>query len=165
MRSPTRCELVLTRSGKASRAFTLRSPRDPEASTSAPYLLDRWYRSPAPTSGPMSRGIELKLSTKTRAIPLTMALAGSVALTACGASNESSASGASDSAGSSAEQLSGTLNGAGSSAQTAAMQGWTVGYNATRPDVTINYDPVGSGGGRDQFVAGGVDLPRARAAA
>jgi phosphate transport system substrate-binding protein len=112
----------------------------------------------------MSRGIELKLSTRTRAIPLTMALAGSVALTACGASNESSASGASGSAGSSAEQLSGTLDGAGSSAQTAAMQGWTVGYNATQPDVTINYDPVGSGGGRDQFVAGGIDFAGSDAA-
>jgi phosphate transport system substrate-binding protein len=112
----------------------------------------------------MSRGIELKLSTTTRAIPLTMALAGSLALTACGASNEASGDSGSGSADSSAAQLSGTLNGAGSSAQTAAMQGWTVGYNATQPDVTINYDPVGSGGGRDQFVAGGIDFAGSDAA-
>ena len=28
------------------------------------------------------------------------------------------------------------------------------------PDVTVNYDPVGSGGGREQFLAGGVALRR-----
>src|SRR4051794_12170275 len=106
----------------------------------------------------MSRGIELKLSTKTRALPVAMALAGSLALAACGAANESdSGSGSSDASGS-AEQLSGTLNGAGSSAQQAAMQGWTAGFNKEQPDVTVNYDPVGSGGGREQFLSGGVDF-------
>src|SRR3954453_13705796 len=106
----------------------------------------------------MSRGIELKLSTKTRALPVAMALAGSLALAACGAANESdSGSGSSDASGS-AEQLSGTLNGAGSSAQQAAMQGWTAGFSKEQPDVTVNYDPVGSGGGREQFLSGGVDF-------
>jgi phosphate transport system substrate-binding protein len=111
----------------------------------------------------MSRGIELKLSTKTRLVsrgmvPVAMALAGSLALAACGAANESnSGSGRSDAA-SSADQLSGTLNGAGSSAQQAAMQGWTAGFSKDQPDVTVNYDPVGSGGGRQQFLAGGVDF-------
>src|SRR3954447_21072406 len=104
----------------------------------------------------MSRGIELKLSTKTRAVPLAMALAGSLALAACGASNETSSG--SSSGGSSGAQLSGTLNGAGSSAQQAAMQGWTAGFNKEQPDVTVNYDPVGSGGGREQFLSGGVDF-------
>jgi phosphate transport system substrate-binding protein len=106
----------------------------------------------------MSRGIELKLSTKTRAIPVAMALAGSLGLVACGASNESSSGSGSSDASGSAEQLSGTLNGAGSSAQQAAMQGWTAGFNKDQPDVTVNYDPVGSGGGRQQFIAGGVDF-------
>src|SRR3954463_11714608 len=112
----------------------------------------------------MSRGIELKLSTKTRAIPVAMALAGSLALAACGASNESdSGSGSSDASGS-AEQLSGTLDGAGSSAQQAAMQGWTAGFSKSQPDVTVNYDPVGSGGGREQFISGGVDFAGSDAA-
>src|SRR3954449_9663165 len=112
----------------------------------------------------MSRGIELKLSTKTRALPVAMALAGSLALAACGAANESdSGSGSSDASGS-AEQLSGTLNGAGSSAQQAAMQGWTAGFSKEQPDVTVNYDPVGSGGGRTQFIAGGVDFAGSDAA-
>src|SRR3954470_2207121 len=112
----------------------------------------------------MSRGNELKLSTKTRAIPVALALAGSLALAACGASNESNSGSGSSDAGSSAEQLSGTLNGAGSSAQQAAMQGWTAGFNTDQPDVTVNYDPVGSGGGREQFIAGGVDFAGSDAA-
>src|SRR4051794_10854373 len=113
----------------------------------------------------MSRGIELKLSTKRRAIPLAMALAGSLALAGCGASNEAAAgSGGSGSSTSSAPQLSGTLNGAGSSAQQAAMQGWTAGYNSQQSGVTVNYDPVGSGGGRTQFVAGGIDFAGSDAA-
>jgi phosphate transport system substrate-binding protein len=56
------------------------------------------------------------------------------------------------------EQLAGSLVGAGSSAQQAAMQGWTAGYAAVQPEVTVNYDPVGSGGGREQFLAGGTDF-------
>jgi phosphate transport system substrate-binding protein len=56
------------------------------------------------------------------------------------------------------EQLSGSLVGAGSSAQQAAMQGWTAGFAGLQPEVTVNYDPVGSGGGREQFLAGGTDF-------
>src|SRR3712207_4833782 len=106
------------------------------------------------------RGTELKLSTKTRAIPLSMALAGTLALAACGASNEGGggSAGSSESSGGGGEQLSGTLDGAGSSAQEAAMGGWVAGFSESQPDVTVNYDPVGSGGGREQFIAGGVDF-------
>src|SRR4051794_16274559 len=110
----------------------------------------------------MSRGIELKLSTKTRAVPLAMALAGSLALAACGASNETSSG--SSSGGSRGAQLSRGLNGAGSSAQQAAMQGWSAGFNKEQPNVTVNYDPLGSGGGRTQFIAGGVDFAGSDAA-
>jgi phosphate transport system substrate-binding protein len=58
----------------------------------------------------------------------------------------------------SGEQFSGSLVGAGSSAQQAAMQGWTAGYAAVQPEVDVSYDPVGSGGGREQFLAGGTDF-------
>ncbi|MDQ3371105.1 MAG: phosphate ABC transporter substrate-binding protein PstS [Actinomycetota bacterium] len=54
------------------------------------------------------------------------------------------------------EELSGTLAGAGSSAQAAAMEAWIVGLQDMNPEVTVSYDPVGSGGGREQFVAGGT---------
>ncbi|MGB9375676.1 MAG: phosphate ABC transporter substrate-binding protein PstS [Jiangellales bacterium] len=52
--------------------------------------------------------------------------------------------------------LSGQLSGAGASSQAAAMQAWQAGIQAINPDLTVNYDPVGSGGGREQFTAGGV---------
>jgi phosphate transport system substrate-binding protein len=99
----------------------------------------------------------LKLSTKSRAATLSVALATTLALSACGASNESS----SDNGGGNAsgeESLSGNLVGAGSSAQQAAMQGFVAGFSDVQPDVTVNYDPVGSGGGREQFLAGGTDF-------
>ena len=54
--------------------------------------------------------------------------------------------------------LSGSLVGAGSSAQQAAMQGWRAGFTSIQPEVTVNYDPIGSGGGREQFLAGGTDF-------
>jgi phosphate transport system substrate-binding protein len=52
--------------------------------------------------------------------------------------------------------VSGTLVGAGASSQEAAMQGWKVGFLETNPDATVEYDPVGSGGGREAFLAGGT---------
>jgi phosphate transport system substrate-binding protein len=108
----------------------------------------------------------LTLSSKTRAVPVVaMALAGSLALAACGASNEnSSASGGSAASSSSAKQLNGTLNGAGSSAQQAAMQAWTAGFSSTQSGVTVNYDPIGSGGGRKQFLSSGADFAGSDAA-
>jgi phosphate transport system substrate-binding protein len=98
----------------------------------------------------------LKLSTTTRATVVTAALAGTLSLAACGASNEGNAS--SDAGGTSAAELSGDLVGAGSSAQQAAMQAWQAGFNSEQPGVNFSYDPVGSGGGREQFLAGGVDF-------
>jgi phosphate transport system substrate-binding protein len=107
----------------------------------------------------------LKLSTTSRAVVLSTALAGTLALTACGAANEESAGGGgSTSSTGGATELSGALDGAGASSQQAAMQGWTAGYSGVQPGVTVNYDPVGSGGGREQFVSGGVDFAGSDAA-
>lgn len=36
------------------------------------------------------------------------------------------------------------------------MEAWRAGFQSANPDVTVNYDPVGSGGGRTQFLEGGV---------
>jgi phosphate transport system substrate-binding protein len=105
----------------------------------------------------LSKGTELKLSTTTRAAALSAALAGTLALTACGASNEGGSNDAAAS-GSSTAQLSGDLVGAGSSAQQAAMQAWQAGFSSEQPGVTFSYDPVGSGGGREQFLTGGTDF-------
>ena len=38
------------------------------------------------------------------------------------------------------------------------MAAWQAGFQTANPEVTVNYDPVGSGGGREQFIAGGVDF-------
>ena len=52
-------------------------------------------------------------------------------------------------------EVSGTLIGAGASSQAAAMQGWQAGFQELNPDATVEYDPIGSGGGRETFLAGG----------
>lgn len=38
------------------------------------------------------------------------------------------------------------------------MAAWKAGFQTANPDVTVNYDAVGSGGGREQFLAGGVQF-------
>lgn len=73
---------------------------------------------------------------------------------ACGEDEEPAATGGG--ATQQQEALSGNLAGAGASSQDAAQQAWIVGFQDANPDVTVSYDPVGSGGGREQFVAGGT---------
>jgi phosphate transport system substrate-binding protein len=85
------------------------------------------------------------------AVPATIAVL-ALALTGCGASNDSGSDDSGDS-GDSAAGLSGTLNGGGSSAQEAAQGVWRAGFQTDNPDVTINYDPVGSGTGRENFIS------------
>jgi len=69
-----------------------------------------------------------------------------VGVAACGSSSESGASG----------ELSGQVAGAGSSAQEAAQEAWIANFESDNSGVTISYDPIGSGGGREQFIAGGT---------
>jgi len=83
--------------------------------------------------------------------------AGALALTACGndpVTSNSGSGGDSDQA----SDLSGKLAGAGSSAQESAMQAWIAGFGSSNPDVTISYDPAGSGAGRTQFGEGAVEF-------
>ncbi|MFN3255786.1 MAG: phosphate ABC transporter substrate-binding protein PstS [Ilumatobacter sp.] len=61
-------------------------------------------------------------------------------------------------------ELSGTLVGAGASSQAAAMQGWQVGFQELNPDVTVEYDPIGSGGGRERFLEGATTFAGSDAA-
>ena len=64
-----------------------------------------------------------------------------------------------------AAELSGTLAGAGASSQDSAMAAWIAGYNADlQPGVTVNYDGVGSGAGREQFIAGATQFAGSDAA-
>ena len=88
----------------------------------------------------------------------------SVALAACGnddgdggsATTAAPTTAASDTTAPAA--LSGTLVGAGASSQAAAMQGWQAGFQTLNPGVTVEYDPIGSGGGRTTFLDGGSDF-------
>ena len=57
--------------------------------------------------------------------------------------------------------LSGQLAGAGASSQEKAQEAWSTGFQGANADVTVNYDPVGSGDGRKQFIAKGVASPAA----
>jgi phosphate transport system substrate-binding protein len=78
---------------------------------------------------------------------LVTAASAVLALTAaaCGGSDDNGSSGG----------ASGTIAGAGSSAQQAAQEAWTAQFENDNSGATISYDPIGSGGGRDQFIAGG----------
>jgi phosphate transport system substrate-binding protein len=83
----------------------------------------------------------------------TAALALTLSLSACGAGNEDNSGG-----GDGGSDVSGTLNGSGSSAQDAAMQVWKSGFQSANSGATINYDPSGSSAGREQFISGGVQF-------
>lgn len=54
--------------------------------------------------------------------------------------------------------LTGIVVGGGSSAQQAAQEAWVVGFQSLNPNTTVEYDPAGSGAGRDMFVAGGTSF-------
>ena len=75
---------------------------------------------------------------------------------ACGDDEEETAGASGGSDTGQSAKVAGNMAGAGSSAQAAAMEAWIAGFQEANPDATVSYDPVGSGGGREQFVAGGV---------
>src|SRR5665213_2732361 len=87
-------------------------------------------------------------------VPLAMLAAASISLTAC-ASNESAASSTTTAT---SANLSGSLNGIGSSAQGTAETTWIAGFQSANSKVTINYDPQGSGAGRKSFISGAADF-------
>lgn len=77
--------------------------------------------------------------------------AGALTLSACGGGPSDTAQG-SESNGEGG--VAGTLIGGGASSQESAMTAWTQGVTEVAPDLTVNYDPVGSGAGREGFLAG-----------
>jgi phosphate transport system substrate-binding protein len=95
-----------------------------------------------------------------RAGVAAVATLGVLALSACGSdpepSGSSSPGGSSSSAGADCPQ--GTLNAEGSSAQKNAIEEIISKYNEKCADVTVNYNPTGSGAGIKQFNAGQVDF-------
>src|SRR5256712_3783215 len=51
-----------------------------------------------------------------------------------------------------------TLNGAGATSPNIIYQDWMLSYNQAHPDVQLNYQSIGSGGGIRQFSDGTVDF-------
>ncbi|WP_416344522.1 phosphate ABC transporter substrate-binding protein PstS [Isoptericola peretonis] len=98
---------------------------------------------------------DVKLSRFTRAGSAVAVGALALTLAACG--SDPAAPGA-ESTGGPAEgsdsALSGELSGGGASSQESAQEAWRAGFQTANPDVTVNYDPVGSGGGRTGFTDG-----------
>jgi phosphate transport system substrate-binding protein len=89
------------------------------------------------------------------ALAISGALAFGVA--ACGDPDTTGSSGGgSTAAKTSDKELKGQIAGAGASSQSAAQEAWTAGFQSANPGVSVSYDPVGSGGGREQFNAGGT---------
>lgn len=54
--------------------------------------------------------------------------------------------------------LTGTINGAGSSAMGSAQEAWIAEYQTANGGVNVNYDPTGSGAGREAFFSGAVSF-------
>ena len=86
-------------------------------------------------------------------VPGVAALA--LALTACG-SDDSGSDAETGSAGD--VTVSGQFTIGGASTQEAAMTAWSVGFADVQPDAEVTYEPIGSGGGRENFVNGGYAL-------
>ena len=86
----------------------------------------------------------------------TIAIAGTILLSSCAANEGTPTTGSSPDE--NAPTLSGNLVGAGSSAVGAGMEVWIAEFQTANPEVSITYDPSGSGAGRDAFLAGGVDF-------
>ena len=85
--------------------------------------------------------------------PAVIAMAAALTLSSCAVNEMGAAAGSG-----SESMLSGTLVGAGASSQDSAQQAWIAGFQMSNPDVTIDYDPSGSGAGRDTFLEGASDF-------
>jgi phosphate transport system substrate-binding protein len=110
---------------------------------------------------------------------VALAVAGSMAISACGSDSNSSSNvaattkassaaatgsaagssstGAAAGSGAAAACAAGSLNGAGSSFQDPMEQQWSKDFGASCSGAKINYNPAGSGAGIQQFGAGTID--------
>ncbi|KQP65637.1 MULTISPECIES: phosphate ABC transporter substrate-binding protein PstS [unclassified Nocardioides] len=81
---------------------------------------------------------------------MTLALAG------CAAGNEtdSGSTGSDGDSASSDVSVEGQYTIGGASSQEAAQLAWTTGFSDVQPGATVTYEPVGSGGGRENFISG-----------
>jgi len=85
-------------------------------------------------------------------VVIAFAVALALGVAACGSSSDETSGSSSGGGG----EVSGEIAGAGSTAQQAAQEAWIAEFENENSGATISYDPVGSGGGREQFIAGGT---------
>lgn len=78
-----------------------------------------------------------------------------LALAGCAANEGGNTGGESDAPEST---LSGTIDATGASSQTAAQEAWVAAFQTANADVTVNYEPTGSGTGRENFLEGGSNF-------
>ena len=97
----------------------------------------------------------MKIALRTAALASATAL--TLALAACSSDDETSTTPSATDTETMAP-LSGELNGAGASSQEKAQEAWKATFEGDHPGVTLNYDPVGSGGGRTQFLDGATSF-------
>ncbi len=102
----------------------------------------------------------MKIQSHRRITSVTgIALAGTLALTACGSDNNATATpAASNATTTAADCATGTLNAEGSSAQKNAIEQAITDFQTACSGATLNYNPTGSGAGIKQFIAGQVDF-------
>ncbi|WP_035798881.1 phosphate ABC transporter substrate-binding protein PstS [Kitasatospora mediocidica] len=108
--------------------------------------------------------MKLQRNGRTKALAIgAVALVSSLSLAACGSDNNTTASGGSSASGGAASPAAITcaakqapLLGAGSSAQGDAIDVWKNTFGAACSGSTLNYNPVGSGAGVQQFNQGKV---------
>jgi phosphate transport system substrate-binding protein len=81
---------------------------------------------------------------------------GSSSSSSSSSSESESSSGGESEGGAPSAEVSGEIAGAGSTAQEAAQKAWIAEFENANGGATLSYDGVGSGGGREKFISGGV---------
>lgn len=95
---------------------------------------------------------------------IVVALTAATTLAACGDDNPTGSGASGNGSAASGDKLSGSLRASGASSQESAMTAWIAGYQIKQPDVNINYNSIGSGGGRTNLIAGAVEFAGSDAA-
>jgi len=90
------------------------------------------------------------------AVATALALAACSSSSSSGSSSASSGSSSTAAASSSASNVSGTIKAAGSTFQTNFQQSAISAFKSTNPNITVDYDPVGSGTGRSDLYSNTV---------
>lgn len=100
---------------------------------------------------------------------IALAMTAGLVLTACGDDNPTGDTGqagggtqtspeAAESDTEAGVELAGDIKASGASSQESAMTAWIAGYQNKQAGVTVQYDAIGSGGGRENLIAGAVDF-------